>query len=175
MRFSKCFWLNPFFYCRIQFSVWSRRNQYWEDCTGSGGWYENNISWVARAMPPSSLWFLNSGKARCSELVASFAACSALTVSCSSVPKKQQPCASQRLPSRHPVTMLDVMASQCVCLDMLLLPIVNVLLKKCCSVILDYSFAALLNFCNFCNFCNLCFAKFRKLLSHGRVTQGLQI
>ena len=118
---------------------------------------------------------LNSGKASSSKLVASFAACSALTVRCSSVPNKQQPCASQRLPPRHPVTMLNVMASQCVCLDMLLLPIVNVLLKKCCSVSLDYSFAALLNFCNFCNFCNLCFAKFRKLLSHGRVTQGLQI
>ena len=124
---------------------------------------------------------LNSGRAapsssaRSAELVASFAACSALTVCCSSVPNKQQPCASQRLPSLHPVTMLNVMASQCVCLDMLLLPIMNVLLKKCCLVILDCSFAELLNFCKFCNFSNLCFAKFRKLPSHGRVTQGLQI
>ena len=99
---------------------------------------------------------LNSSEAHRAELIASFAAraCSALTVCCSSVPNKQQPCASQLLPSLRQVTVLNVMASQCGCLDMLLLPIVNVLLKQCYLVILDYSFAALLKICNFGNFRN---------------------
>ena len=171
---SNSFWLNSFLTAESSSRRYPDGISTGNTFTVSGGWYGNNPFWIARAMPPPSTPARSTAQ-RSSltswQAIPSPSAEAASPTSSSLVPLSASlaaPCNSAELEAPaeryYPGAFCDKAqgsGDSCRLWQVALATSSNVLLWQSCLVLLDYSFAVLLNFRNFSNFCKKCFTKSR--------------